>query len=79
MEFRPLSQRANWAVIARRGGGPGCRRRLGRLGPHDLLGRLVNDGSDTIAEAATSDNRQSTIALLQIGALVFGAVFFTRW
>jgi len=46
---------------------------------YDLLGRIVNDGSYTIAEATTSDNRQSTIALLQIGALVFGAIFFIRW
>jgi len=80
VEFRPLSQRAKWAVIA-----------LVSVAVldvvavwadwdrYDLLGRIVNGGSYTLAEATTSDNRQSTIALLQILALIVGAIFFIRW
>ena len=80
MEFRPLSQRASWAVIA-----------LvvvtaldvvavwADWARYDLLGRIVNGGGYTLAEATTSDNRQSAIALLQILALIFGAIFFIRW
>src|SRR5439155_5969482 len=80
VEFRPVSQRASWAVIA-----------LVAVAildvvavwadwaRYDLLGRIVNGEGYTIAEATTSDNRQSAIALLQIGGLIFGAVFFIRW
>jgi hypothetical protein len=80
VEFRPLSQRAKWAVIA-----------LVSVAVldvvavwadwdrYDLLGRIVNGGGYTLAEATTSDNRESTIALLQILALIVGAIFFIRW
>lgn len=80
MEFRPLSQRARWAVIA-----------LVSVAVldvvavwadwdrYDLLGRIVNGGGYTLAEATTSDNRESTLALLQILALIVGAIFFIRW
>ena len=80
MEFRPLSQRAKWAVIA-----------LVAVAVldivavwadwdrYDLLGRVANGGVYTLAEAATSDNRESAMALLQTVSLVFGAIFFIRW
>ena len=80
MEFRALGQRAKWAITA-----------LvvvaildvfavwADLERYDLLGRVVNGGGYTLAEATTSDNRQSAVALLQILALIFGALFFIRW
>jgi hypothetical protein len=80
VEFRPLSQRATGAIIA-----------LVAVAVldvvavwadwarYDLLGRIVNGGGYTVAEATTSDNRQSAIALLQILALIVGAFFFIRW
>jgi hypothetical protein len=78
--FRPLSQRAKWAIIA-----------LVAVAILDavavwvdwarygLLDRIASGGGYTFAEANTSDSRQQAIALLQIGALVFGALFFIRW
>jgi Domain of unknown function (DUF4328) len=80
VEFRPLRQRAKWAINA-----------LVAVAVLDvvavwadwdrygLLGRIVDGGGYTLAEATTSDNRESTIALLQILALMIGALFFIRW
>jgi hypothetical protein len=46
---------------------------------YDLLDRISNGGSYTLAEADASDNREAVIGVLQLGALVLGAVFFIRW
>lgn len=80
MEFRPLGNRAKWAVIA-----------LVAVtlldvvavwsdwDRYDLLGRIIGGGDYTIAEASASDDRETAIGLLQLLALIVGAVFFIRW
>jgi len=78
--FRPLSLRAKWAIIALVAVAVlDVVAVLADWARYDLLVRIANGGGYTLAEANTSDNRQSAIALLQIGALVFGAIFFIRW
>lgn len=80
MKFKPLEDRAKWAIVAL------VLIALLDAGAvwqdwdrYDLLDRIVNGGSYTIAEADSSDNRETVIALLQLGALAIGAVFFIRW
>jgi hypothetical protein len=80
VEFRPLRKRANAAVTALVVVAildvvaiwAGWER-------YDLLDRIISGGSYTVEEASTSDNRESGIALLQIVALLVGAIFFIRW
>ena len=80
MGFRPLNERAKWAIIALLA--------IAVLDAvavwadwdrYNLLSRIVNGGGYTFAEASASDNRESAVALLQILALIIGAVFFIRW
>jgi hypothetical protein len=80
VEFRPLDKRAKAAVIA-----------LVAVAlldvvavwsdwdRYDLLGRIISGGNYTIDEANASDNRETAIGLLQLLALIVGAVFFIRW
>ena len=80
MEFRPLGERARWAIIA-----------LVAIAlldvvavwsdwdRYELLDRIVNGGNFTFDEADASDNREVAIGLLQLAALGFGAVLFIRW
>jgi hypothetical protein len=80
VEFRPVRERAKWAIVA-----------LvavavldvvavwSGLDRYDLLGRIADGGNFTLAEATSSDDRQTAIALLQILALIFGGLFFIRW
>ncbi len=80
MEFRPLDKRAKAAVIA-----------LVAVAlldvvavwsdwdRYDLLGQIISGGDYTIDEASASDNRETAIGLLQLLALIGGAVFFIRW
>jgi hypothetical protein len=80
VEFRPLNNRAKWAVIALLA--------VAVLDVvavwsdwdrYDLLGRIISGGGYTLDEASASDNRETAIGLLQLLALIVGAVFFIRW
>jgi hypothetical protein len=80
VEFRPLSERAKWAIFALVAIAVlDAVAVLADLARYNLLGRIVSGGSYTLAEASASDNRESAIALLQILALIVGAIFFIRW
>ena len=80
MNFKPLGERAKWAIVV-----------LVLIAlldavavwadwdRYDLLDRIINGGSYTLAEADSSDHRQSVIGILQFVALAVGAVFFIRW
>jgi hypothetical protein len=78
--FRPLDRRARAAVIALVAVAV-----LDVVGVwadwdrYDLLGRIVSGGGYTLDEAGASDNRETAIGLLQLLALIVGAVFFIRW
>jgi hypothetical protein len=80
VEFRPLGNRAKWAVVALVA--------VALLDAvavwsdwdrYDLLGRIISGGDYTIDEASASDDRETAIGLLQLVALIVGAVFFIRW
>jgi Domain of unknown function (DUF4328) len=80
VEFRPVRERAKWAIIAIAAVAViDVVAVWSGLDRYDLLGRIANGGNFTLDEANSSDNQETAIALLQILALIFGGVFFIRW
>lgn len=46
---------------------------------YDLLGRIINNGSYTLAEADASDHHEAAIGILQTAGVIVGAIAFIRW
>jgi len=46
---------------------------------YDLLDRIINNGSYTLAEADASDHREAAMGFIQTAGVIVGAIAFIRW